>query len=103
MIGEIGGLATGWSIGAALGAAGWRLYQDMKAKEDMRRMEEYWRKNDAFLASLPRNIQIMPGKDPAGYTDVDYGDGRSATYANDDGSLIWDSVRGCCGKATWLA
>lgn len=99
---EIGGLLAGWGMGTALGAAGWNLYLDSKAKDDFRRMEEYWRKNDQFLAALPRNIQPNP-RNPCGYTDVDYGDGRSATYANDDGSLIWDSVRGCCGKATWLA
>ena len=53
---EIGGLLAGWGIGTALGAAGWNLYLDSKAKDDFRRMEEYWRKNDQFLAALSRNI-----------------------------------------------
>ena len=85
----------GWAVGLLLFFICWDICTQISAHREYMHSVERHAEDDAFIKHLPRTI---PSSGQVTYTDPD--GTPCAIYS--DGELVWDKVRGCVGKATYI-
>ena len=85
----------GWALGLVIFTACYYIYIRISSYRAYMRQLKRQAEDDAFIKHLPRTI---PSSGQVTHTDPD--GTPCAIYS--DGELVWDKVRGCVGKSTYI-